>query len=269
MTTITKISPLDNHRTSKIKVAAYCRVSTDSSDQILSLDAQTTHFTSYIKSRSEWEFAGLYVDEGISGTKLDKREAFLRLVADCMNRKVDFIITKSISRFARNTVDCIETVRMLKDKGIFILFEKENINTGTSDSELMLTLLSSFAAEESVSFSKNNKWSIRKRFENGTFKLSSPPYGYNWNGETLVPNDIEAPIVMRIFVESLAGHGTRTIAMGLNADGIKTRKSNAWTETSIIGILKNEKYVGDVLHQIFYTILIKSTHAKNLGNCLF
>jgi len=264
VTTITKISPLDTIRTSKLKVAAYCRVSTDSSDQALSLDAQTTHFTRYIKSRVEWEFSGLYVDEGISGTKLDKRDAFLRLVADCMNHKVDFIITKSISRFARNTVDCIETVRLLKYKGIFILFEKENINTGTSDSELMLTILSSFAAEESASISKNNKWGIKKRFENGTFKLSTPPFGYDWNGETLVPNEAEAPIVRRIFAEAIAGLGARAIAMGLNTDGVKTRKDKAWTETSIRAILVNEKYVGDVLHQKTFTDENYITH-RNYG----
>lgn len=143
----------------------------------------------------EWEYAGLYYDEALSGTKKENRAGLLQLLRDCESRKIDFIIIKSISRFARNTKDCLEIVRKLTALGIPILFEKENINTGTIDSELILSILSSLAAEESVSISQNNKWSIKRRFQNGTFKLHAVPYGYRYNGETIVPNPEQALIV--------------------------------------------------------------------------
>ena len=154
-----KVQPTNN----KLKVAAYARVSTDSDDQLISLKAQREHYENYIKSNPEWEFAGLYYDEGISGTRKERRPELLRMIEDCKKDRIDFIITKSISRFARNTVDCLELVRMLIDIGVYIYFEKENLNTGDMESELMLSILSGFAAEESASISQNTKWSIQKR----------------------------------------------------------------------------------------------------------
>ncbi len=163
----------------KRRVAAYCRVSTDTDEQLESLETQIKHYESYIRANPEWEYAGIYYDEGISGTKKEKRPELLRMIADCENGSIDFIVTKSISRFARNTTDCLELVRKLQNLGIFIFFEKENINTGKMENELMLSILSGLAENESVSIAENNKWSVRRRFQNGTYKISSPPYGYD------------------------------------------------------------------------------------------
>ena len=204
----------------KIKVAAYCRVSTDSDAQLESLEAQKTHYESYITSRDDWEFAGLYYDEGITGTKKDKRPELLRLIDDCKAGKVDFIVTKSISR---NTTDCLELVRKLLALHIPIFFEKENINTGSMESELFLAILSSMAEGESVSISENSKWSIQKRFENGTFKCSYPPYGYDWDGEQMIINPEQAAVVKEIFAALLSGKGTHAIADDLNLRGITSR----------------------------------------------
>lgn len=225
----------------KIRVAAYCRVSTDSDAQLESLDAQKTHYENYITSRDDWEFAGLYYDEGITGTKKDKRPELLRLIDDCKAGKVDFVITKSISRFSRNTTDCLELVRKLQALHIPIYFEKENINTGSMESELFLAILSSMAEGESVSISENNKWSIQKRFENGTYKVSYPPYGYDWDGEQMIINPEQAAVVKEIFAALLSGKGTHAIADDLNRRGIPTKRNGRWTATTIRGMLSNER----------------------------
>ena len=171
----------------KLKVAAYCRVSTASDEQLISLEAQKAHYENYIRSNDEWEYVGLYYDEGITGTKKDVRAGLLSMIADCEDGKIEFIITKSISRFARKTTDCLEMVRKLTDLGISIYFEKENINTGSMESELMLSILSSLAESESISISENNKGAIQRRFQNGTFNISYPPYGYdNIDGQMVV-----------------------------------------------------------------------------------
>ena len=146
----------------KLRVCAYCRVSSDHTGQLQSFSAQVEYYTRLIENNDAWTFAGIYADEGISGTAKDKRDEFLRLIADCEAKKVDMVITKSISRFARNTADCIETVRKLKVLGIAVFFEKENINTMSAESELLMTVLSSIAQEESISTSKNNRWAIQK-----------------------------------------------------------------------------------------------------------
>lgn len=237
----------------KVRVAAYCRVSTGSDEQLISLEAQKNHYETYIKSNPEWEFTGLYFDEGISGTKKAKRTALLQMMKDCERGKIDYIITKSISRFARNTTDCLEMVRKLIDLGIFIYFEKENLNTGSMESELMLSILSSLAESESVSISENSKWSAQKRFQNGTFKISYPPYGYkNVDGKMII-DSAQAEIVKFIFAETLAGKGSAAIASELQEKKIPTRKGGNWTPTTVRGILSNEKYVGDVLFQKTYT----------------
>ena len=192
---VTKIDARPQPKTPKKKVAAYARVSTDNLDQKESLDAQKKHYEMYIKAHSTWEFAGLYFDEGVSGTKSETRNGLQNMLRDCNAGKINYILTKSVSRFARNTVDCLQIARNLKDKGIFIYFEKEHIDTGNMDSELMLSIFSSFAAEESISISENEKWSIRKRFQDGTYKQSYLPYGYvkNENGE-MIPDKQEAEI---------------------------------------------------------------------------
>ena len=206
-----------------------------------------------IKANPEWEFAGLYYDEGISGTKKENRSELLRMISDCGNRKIDMIITKSISRFARNTTDCLEMVRKLVDLGVYIYFEKENINTQSMESELMLTILSGLAESESISISENSKWSIQKRFRNGTYKLSYPPYGYDYLDGEIIVNDEQAAIVKRIFAEALLGRGTQKIADGLQIDGVATRRKSKWTASTVLGILYNERYTGDVVLQKTYT----------------
>ena len=237
----------------KIRVAAYCRVSTDSDAQLESLETQKRHYESYIRSHINWTFAGLYYDEGITGTKKDKRPELMRMISDCKARKIDLIVTKSISRFSRNTTDCLELVRKLLDMRIPIYFEKENINTGTMESELLLSILSSTAENESTSISENNKWSIQKRFENGTFKISSPPYGYDWNGQMMTINEKQAAIVREIFSAVLSGKSSTAIAKTLNERGIPAKRGGKWNPNSIRNIVINEKYTGDCLFQKTYT----------------
>lgn len=237
----------------KLKVAAYCRVSTASDEQRISLDAQKAHYESYIRSNDDWEYVGLYYDKGITGTKKDVRAGLLTMIDACEDGKIDFIITKSISRFARNTTDCLAMVRRLLELGIYIYFEKENINTGSMESELMLSILSSLAESESVSISENEKWSIRKRFENGTFIIAYPPYGYgNDNGKMVIVPE-QAEVVKEIFAACLSGQGTHAIAKELNARGIKTKKNGKWGPGSVNAILTNEKYTGDVIFQKTYS----------------
>lgn len=252
MAKITKIEAVGPiHR--KLRVAAYCRVSTDNDDQHLSLEAQKKHYEQFIKANIDWTYCGVYADAGISGTKKENREALMLLVSDCEKHRIDLIVTKSISRFARNTTDCLELVRRLTGLGIRIIFESEKIDTGSMESELILTILSGLAESESVSISENNKWAITKRFQNGTFRQSQAPYGYDAVDGKLVPNAERSVIVKRIFADTLLGLGSNKIAKSLNVDGIKPLRGSNWTATTIRGILTNEKYIGDTLMQKTYT----------------
>lgn len=239
----------------KLRVCAYCRVSSDHTGQLQSFSAQVEYYTRLIESNNAWTFAGIYADEGISGTAKDKRDEFLRLIADCEAKKVDMVITKSISRFARNTADCIETVRKLKALGIAVFFEKENINTLSAESELLMTVLSSIAQEESISTSKNNRWAIQKRFMKGEWKPSYLPYGYKKDKDgRIIINEEEAAIVKRIYTDYLNGKGTYVIAKELTEEGVPTRKgAEAWGENVVKEILTNEKYYGDMLLQKTFT----------------
>ena len=201
MKRITKIDKTEPLIPKKLRVAAYCRVSTGSDEQLVSLEAQKSHYESFIKANPEWESAGVYYDEGITGTKKEKRTQLLKLISDCEAHKVDFIVVKSISRFARNTTDCLELVRKLTDLGVFIYFEKENINTLDAKGEVLLTILSSLAQDESRSISENCTWGIRRRFETGKHKMSTKRFlGYDTdeNGK-LVINRMQEPIVSGIF----------------------------------------------------------------------
>jgi DNA invertase Pin-like site-specific DNA recombinase len=175
------------------------------------------------------------------------------MLSECETGVIDLIITKSISRFARNTTDCLEMVRKLIDLGVHIYFEKENIHTGSMESELMLSILSGLAESESVSISENAKWAIQRRFQNGTFKISYPPYGYENIDGQMVVNTKQAEVVRYIFAEALSGKGTQKIADGLNQRDIPTKRGGHWTSTTIRGILKNEKYTGDIILQKTYT----------------
>lgn len=213
------------------------------------------YYTDFIQSKDEWEFAGLYADEAVSGTTVDKRDDFQRLLADCRAGKIDRILVKSISRFARNTLDCLQTVRELKQLGVAVEFEKEGIDTGNMGSEMLLSILGSAAQEESLSISKNLKWSYRRRMKSGDFITSKDLLGYFFKNNTLVPNPKEVPIVEYIFNSYLSGKGTDEIADELNVANLKTNKkpSGRWHSTMIRYILSNEKYIGDSLVQKRYT----------------
>lgn len=235
-----------------LRVCAYCRVSSMHEDQQNSFAAQVTYYTEYISKNSNWIFAGIYADEGISGTSKEKRVDFLRLIKDCEYKMIDFIITKSISRFARNTADCIEIVRKLKALGVGVYFEKENINTLSQESELILSVLSSIAQEESSSLSTNIRWSNQKKFSQGIFhrptgKLLGYQYDETVNNLVIVPD--EAVIIKRIFKEYIGGKGALRIARDFNIEGVPTVTGAKWRDATIRGMIKNEKYCGDVILQ--------------------
>ena len=239
----------------KMKTAAYCRVSRDSLSQQTSIDHQREYYENLIRSNPDWEFAGIYWEAGRSGTGTAGRPALQQLLADCQEGKIDLILTKSVSRFFRNTADCLRTVRILKALGVDIRFEKENLDTLTPSGELMLTLYSSFAEEESRSVSENIAWGVRKRFETGTFRFSKAPYGYFLEDGNLSVNPEEAAVVETIFSSALKGLGTPAIARELNRRKIPAGSSGdggtdvKWTSSRLLYILKNPVYTGDVLLQ--------------------
>ena len=232
------------------RVAAYARVSSGKDAMLHSLSAQISYYNGYIGKRGDWEFAGVYADEALTGTK-EKRPEFQRLLADCRNGNIDMVITKSITRFARNTVILLEAVRELKLLGIDVFFEKENIYTMSADGEFMLTLLASYAQEESRSVSENQKWRIRKKFEQGR-PSNGRMLGYRLVDGQLQIVPEEAEVVKQIFDSYLSGMGKLAIAKALNADGIPSVNGGLWRTSTIIGILKNEKYTGNLLLQKTY-----------------
>lgn len=255
MKTVTKIEA--NHFAAvpqKCRVAAYCRVSTEHMDQLESLETQKAHYESWIKLHTEWESAGIFYDAGITGTKASVRPGLQDLLRACRMGRVDRILVKSISRFSRNTAECLVLVRELSEIGVSVLFEKENIDTGSMESELFLTILSSLAEEESLSISRNEKWSVQHRFQNGTYLLSSLPYGYrrNQRGEMEI-EPAEAEIVKYIFSALLSGKSSCQIAKQLDQQGIPFKNGHRWCDAAIRGIAANERYVGDVLLQKTYT----------------
>ncbi|MGE4284764.1 MAG: recombinase family protein [Clostridia bacterium] len=243
----------ENRNIPLIRVAAYCRVSTDKESQQSSLETQITSFQERIKLHPGWELAGVYADEGLSGTSTEHRVEFQRMISDCEAGKIDYIITKSISRFARNTIDCLKYVRQLKDKGVYIIFDENNIDTASSSSEMLLSILAAVAQEESRSISENLKWGVRKRFAAGIPKWS-PTYGYiNADGEYLI-NEEQAVGVRRIFELYTSGKTLWRIVQILTDEGIPTMKETNWWPKSVTEILRNEKYVGDVRMQKSYTV---------------
>lgn len=247
----------DENKSNIKKVGAYCRVSTDSDEQMESYNAQVSEYTNKITDNPDWELVDIYADAGISGTNVKHRLAFNRMIRDCESGKIDLIITKSISRFARNTVDCLKHVRDLKNIGVEVFFEKENIYSFDSKMELVLTMLSSIAQEESRNISENTKWGLRKRFRDGVTVCNTERFlGYDKdeNGN-LVINEEQAKIVRRIFREYLDGKGYAAIGRGLEADGIITVAGKTkWWDSTIKGILENEKYYGELLLQKTVTV---------------
>lgn len=248
---ITRIEPTVATLTPKKKVAAYARVSVESDRLNHSLSAQVSYYSNLIQNNPEWIYVGVYADSGMSGTGKDKRIEFQRMIDECEARRIDIVITKSISRFARNVVDLLQTVRHLKSLGIDVWFEKENIKTLSSDGELLLSLLGSFAQEESQSISENSKWGLRKMFEKGTLR-NHKLYGYCLrDGKmTIVPE--EAEIIRGIYKLYLAGDSFYMIAKKFNARGIKSCYGKSFSGTVIGYILRQEKYTGNSLLQKYY-----------------
>ncbi len=234
-----------------LRVVAYARVSSDKDAQIHSLAAQVDYYQNLIRKTPGWQYCGVFSDEAFTGTK-GSRPGFQQMLEKCRNHEVDMVITKSISRFARNTVTLLETVRDLKLLGIDVFFEKENLHSTSGDGELMLSILASFAQEESKSASDNRKWQIRKDFEQG--KIGSITIlGYRRNAEGFLEIEPqEAEIVRMIFKDYISGMGGQTIAKKLNEMGIPTRQGNLWTAQRIKEIIQNEKYMGNVLLQKYY-----------------
>ena len=255
MPAVTVIQPtLTEEKTAKIRCAAYCRVSSDSEDQLNSFMAQTRYYSQLFEDSKAEELIDIYADEGITGTREDKRGEFKRMMKDCRRGKIDRIYTKSISRFARNTKDCLKNVRELKSLGITIFFEKENIDTAKMTDEMMITIMGGLAQEESTSISQNLRWGIKKRMENGDFNPASLPFGYRRKNKTVVINKTEADIVREIFDKYLCGVGMESIADELNRKHIdKNNKGFIWCKNTIKYLLKNEKYTGKSIFRKFYT----------------
>ena len=248
------------------RVAAYCRVSTGMAEQEGSFETQKQYYESYIGRNPGWELAGIYADKGVSGTHMKNRPSFQQMISDCKNGKIEIVVTKSISRFSRNTAEFIETIRMLGSLGIAVYFEKENINTLSTAGEMMLTVLSSVAQAEAEAVSSNLKWGIRRRFETGTFQ---PPaaLGYDYDGTgQLVINEAEAATVRLIFRSYLDGMGCGAIAKMLNERSIKGKNGTAIREGGVRYILKNQLYIGDLLYQkTFTTELPEKKRKTNRG----
>lgn len=234
----------------KKRVAAYARVSCGKDAMLHSLSAQVSYYSKLFQGHPEWIYAGVYADEAKSGTK-DNREGFQQLIADCRAGKVDMIVTKSISRFARNTVALLEIARECKALGVDIYFEEQNIHTVSGDGELMMTILASYAQEESLSVSENQKWRVRKNFEEGK-PWSGTIHGYRYENGKYVIVPEEAALIHKIFQWYLDGHGYNAIAQRLNAEGARTRNDKLWYQSTIMAILRNEAYTGDLLLQKTY-----------------
>ena len=253
----------------KLRVAAYCRVSTDTEEQATSYEAQIQHYREYIISKPEWEFVDIYADEGISATNTKKRDEFNRMIDDCKLGLIDLVITKSISRFARNTVDCLNYIRELKEMNIPVFFEKESINTMDAKGEVLITIMASLAQQESESLSKNVKLGMQYRFQQGKIMVNTTCFlGYDKDDNgSLIINPEQAEIVKRIFREYLEGKSILAICKGLERDGILTARGNPrWHDSSVRKILENEKYMGDALLQKTYTIdFLTKKRVKNTG----
>lgn len=254
-----RISDNMSPNASKKRVCAYCRVSTDEEGQLSSFELQSVYYKKLIESNPNWYFAGIYADCGKSGTSTGERSEFLKMINDCKNGKIDLIFTKSISRFARNTIDCLEHIRQLKSlkPPVGVYFEKEKLHTLDSKNELILTILSTIAQEESRNLSENVKWGIRKRFQEGlprcpvNFLLG---YDKDEHGNLII-NEQEAQTVRRVYREYMKGKGMKLIASELKSEGIITGRGTVnWGKSSVMHMLRNEKYCGDVLMQKSYKV---------------
>ena len=235
----------------RLRVAAYARVSSDSTDQLNSLSVQMDYYTHLIQENPNWDFAGIYADEGITGTSTKHREQFNRLMDDCRAGLIDRVLVKSASRFARNTADALTSVRELKNLGVTVAFEKEGFDTETANGEMLLSMICAVAQEESLSISQNMKWGIHKRMQAGTYVSASTPFGYRLENHRLIPCDEEAAVVRLIFDKYLNGESIDKIAQYLNENHPKT--NGKWHYSGVQFILRNEKYAGNTLYQKRYT----------------
>ena len=250
-------------------MAAYCRVSTDQYEQLESLETQRSHYDEYIRAHKDWELVNVYYDEGISGTRADTRPGLQRLMADCRLRRIDMVLTKSISRFARNTLDCLKHIRALKAQNIPVYFEKESINTLDAKGEVLLTIMVSLAQQESQSLSQNIKLGLQYRYQHGKVQVNHNRFlGYTKDAEgNLIIDPQQAEIVKRIYREYQEGYSMDKIKAGLERDGIPTGAGKTtWHTSAINKILRNEKYIGDALLQKTYTTdFLNKTRVKNNG----
>ena len=253
MRTITKLETKNIELPKLKRVAAYARVSVERGRTLNSYSAQVSYYNDLIQKNPEWEFAGVYSDLGISGTGIEKRNDFKRLLQDCEEGKIDIILTKSVSRFARNTVDLLKVVRRLKELGIEVRFEKEGINSLTGDGELMLSILASFAQEEVISTSNNIKWAIKKKFESGKPQCRFKIYGYRWDGDNLVIEPEEAKIVRLIFDMYLNKVSAERMEIILKEKGVIATNGGYFNIGTIRDMLKNIAYTGNLLLQKSYT----------------
>lgn len=251
----------------KVRVAAYCRVSTDHNDLVNSYDAQVRYFSGLYSNSKTEVLVDIYADEGISGTSVEKRTEFGRLMEDCRAGKIDRVITKSISRFARNTKDCLQYIRELKGLGITVYFEKENIDTARLSDEMMITVMGGLAQEESQSISNNVRWTFQRAMASGTLRHARIPYGYLKDDKTgnLVIDPEKAMIVRRIFDMYIGGMGIKRIAVQLNEEGIPSPTGIQWNNITINKMLRQEKYIGDTLWQKTYSEFMGKKYQTNYG----
>ena len=254
MAKVHKIEPVIPRLKEKKRVAAYARVSMETELLHHSLSAQVSHYSSLIQSNPEWEYAGVYADEGITGTSTRRRDEFNRLMEDCDAGKVDLILVKSISRFARDTVDTLNTTRHLKDLGIDVYFERENIHSISGEGELLLTLLASFAQAEAESISANEKWSVQKHFEKGESNTTLRCFGYDWHPEdkSLTINEEEGKWVRYIYEQYLAGASIKSLTLDLREKGVCGLRGNPIRRSTVRRILTTETYMGDVILQKYF-----------------
>lgn len=249
-----------------VRVAPYVRVSSMSDDQLHSFHIQYNYYYDLVTKKPEWQLVDIYADEGLTGTKTDKRDEFNRMMRDCRAGKIDRIIVKSVSRFARNVEDCLQYIRELKTFGVSAYFEEELIDTDMMSDEMILAIRGVQAQHESMITSKSVRWSYTKRMQSGEFVSSHAPIGYTLQKNMLILDEETAPIVRRIFKAYLNGKGTQKIAFELNLEGIKTAENRDWTAKAIKGVLKNEKYTGNALLQKTYTTLsLPFKEKKNNG----
>lgn len=261
--TMTVISHAENKKKIQ-RVAAYCRVSTDKTEQEHSFLMQKTYYMKKYKNTQDYILVGIYTDTG-SGTSSACRPGFQQMLNDCRKGKIDSIITKSLSRFARNTKECLETLRELKKTGITVLFEKESIDTARISDEVMITIMEGLAQEESLSISRNIRWSLKKKMADGSLGIARVPYGFIKSDNRIEIDQEKSLVVKRIFSLYLSGMGAKKIAILLNSENIPSPCEKMWNSVTILKILRQEKYIGDIMWQKTYSVFMEKKYRLNHG----